>query len=122
VRLIRQDNSGKHVALNSGVAAAHGEWIFIVDSDDLLTDDAIEVVAGKLGSVAGDQRVVGTCFRKADLGGCLLGRECKDAAVPLVSTPTRVGRMVEGDLAYVFRRDTMAQLPFPVIDGEKFVP
>src|SRR5690606_10356273 len=27
-----------------------------------------------------------------------------------------------GDLAYIFRRDVMASLPFPVIEGEKFVP
>ncbi|MBV6274136.1 glycosyltransferase family 2 protein [Alcaligenaceae bacterium CGII-47] len=123
VRMIRQDNGGKHVALNTGVASAQGEWIFIVDSDDLLTADAVEAVADAVDIGASSQDpVVGVCFRKADLAGRLLGSECAQAAVPLISTPTRVGRMVEGDLAYVFRRDIMAQLPFPVFPGEKFVP
>ena len=122
VRLLRQDNGGKHVALNTGVAAAHGEWIFIVDSDDLLTGDALEVVAAAVDSVVDNPDVVGLCFRRAGLDGRLLGRPCEDAAVPLVSTPTEVGRRVRGDRAYIFRRDVMARLPFPVIPGEKFVP
>ena len=122
VRMIHQDNGGKHVALNTGVAAAHGDWIFIVDSDDLLTTDAIEVAVDTLRTIMDSQHVAGICFRRADLDGRLLGREWGDAAVPLVSTPTQVGRRVEGDLAYIFHRDTMAQLPFPVIHGEKFVP
>lgn len=122
VRLVQQANGGKHVALNAGVAAAHGDWVFIVDSDDLPTSDAIEVITGALGAAAGDENVVGVCFRKADLSGCMLGRECCDAPVPFIGTPTGVGRLVGGDLAYVFRCDIMAQTPFPVIPGEKFVP
>ncbi|NYT84345.1 glycosyltransferase family A protein [Pollutimonas harenae] len=122
IRLIRQDNGGKHVALNTGVVAAHGDWVFIVDSDDLLTNDATQVVADALGNIAGQQSVVGLCFRRGDLNGRLLGRECHDMPMPFASTPTRVGRMVQGDLAYIFHRDTMALLPFPVISGEKFVP
>ncbi|MDN5844297.1 MAG: glycosyltransferase family 2 protein [Alcaligenaceae bacterium] len=122
VRLVRQDNSGKHVALNTGVVAAQGEWIFIVDSDDLLTADAVEVAVCTLDSTWGDRDVVGLCFRRAALDGSLLGCPCADAPEPLIDTPTRVGRRVVGDLAYIFRRDVMARLPFPVIPGEKFVP
>src|SRR5690606_29269947 len=68
------------------------------------------------------RRVAGVCFRKADLQGRLLGTECRGQAAPFVGVPTDVGRMVRGDLAYVFRRDIMESLPFPIIPGEKFVP
>jgi glycosyltransferase involved in cell wall biosynthesis len=123
IRLIEQANGGKHVALNTGVAAARGDWVFIVDSDDVLTEDAVEVVATAVEAAGRTGRdVAGLCFRKADLDGRLLGREWRAEVVPLVGTPTRVGRLVDGDLAYAWRRDIMVQLPFPVIRGEKFVP
>lgn len=122
VRLVRQSNGGKHVALNTGVAHARGNWIFVVDSDDALTPDAVAVVAAAMASAGGEPDIVGVCFRKADMGGHVLGRPCDDAPVRLVGTPTAIGRMVQGELAYVFRRDIMAATPFPVIEGEKFVP
>ena len=37
-----QPNGGKHRAINAGVQIAKGELFFIVDSDDYLTEDAIE--------------------------------------------------------------------------------
>ncbi|MGN1053427.1 MAG: glycosyltransferase family A protein, partial [Candidatus Scatosoma sp.] len=39
VRYIKQENGGKHRAINRGVAAATGEIFFIVDSDDFLSAD-----------------------------------------------------------------------------------
>ena len=39
-----QPNQGKHIAINTGVLMASGELFFIVDSDDYLTNDAIEKV------------------------------------------------------------------------------
>jgi len=37
-------------------------------------------------------------------------------------TPTKAGALFQGDLAYVFKRDSMLKHPFPVIRGEKFMP
>ena len=39
---LKQENGGKHRAINRGVQLAEGELFFIVDSDDYLTSDAIE--------------------------------------------------------------------------------
>jgi glycosyltransferase involved in cell wall biosynthesis len=45
IRYIKQLNGGKHRAINHGVAEARGELFFIVDSDDYLSDNALERVA-----------------------------------------------------------------------------
>ena len=37
ITIIGQQNKGKHCAVNTGVAKAKGEFVFIVDSDDMLT-------------------------------------------------------------------------------------
>lgn len=121
-RLVKQKNGGKHVAINTGVAQAKEGWVFIVDSDDALTLDAVEVATAALTDASSQDNVAGVCFRRCDFEGKLIGRVCAGVATPLASQPTRVGRMVCGDLAYIFRRDVMALLPFPVIEGEKFVP
>ncbi|WP_368639809.1 glycosyltransferase family 2 protein [Castellaniella ginsengisoli] len=123
VRTLVQANGGKHAALNAGVREARGDWIFIVDSDDHLTPDAVECVLDAVAGVSdAPQPVAGVCFRKADPDGRLIGLPYARGTAPFVGTPTQAGRMVRGDLAYVFRRDLMAELPFPIIPGEKFVP
>lgn len=42
IRYEKQPNGGKHRAINKGVSIAKGELFFIVDSDDYLTENAIE--------------------------------------------------------------------------------
>lgn len=122
VRQVFQANGGKHVAVNTGVAHARGGWVFIVDSDDWLPDNALRVVSAALRLMKDHTSVVGLCFRKTDARGLILGDACADLPVPWDAKPTVAGRRVRGELAYVFRREAMAAAPFPVIPGEKFVP
>ena len=44
VSVIHQDNRGLSAARNIGIDNAHGSWLFVVDSDDILRDDAIEAL------------------------------------------------------------------------------
>ena len=41
---IKQENGGKHRAINRGVKEAKGKLFFTIDSDDCLTKDAVEKV------------------------------------------------------------------------------
>lgn len=119
IRYLWQENSGKHVAINTGVRLAEGEWIFIVDSDDALTPDALETVQHAIDtSVA---TVIGLCFRKLLFTGETVGRHY-DISDPVLLTPTEAGNHFQGDLAYIFRTSALRSNPFPVIEGENFVP
>lgn len=44
IRYVRKENGGKCRAINHGLKLAQGELFFTVDSDDYLTDDALEKV------------------------------------------------------------------------------
>ena len=39
--VVRQENGGKHRAVNRGVRMARAPWFIILDSDDILADDAV---------------------------------------------------------------------------------
>ena len=60
IRYVKQENGGKCRAINHGLELADGELFFTVDSDDYLTDDALEKVAawcsvkGRSSSVTGE--------------------------------------------------------------------
>lgn len=42
IKVIHQKNSGVSVARNNGIDAAEGDWIFFLDSDDYLLEDAFD--------------------------------------------------------------------------------
>lgn len=48
-------NQGKHVAINTGAKKAHGEWFFMVDSDDYLVPDSLELSDRYLQQVLDDE-------------------------------------------------------------------
>lgn len=120
VRYFHQPNAGKHVAINTGTRLAETDWIFILDSDDALTPDAIAAVRQGLAEHAAD-KLLGLCFRKAFFNGLIIG-ERKELATKLFLHPTEAGKLLKGDLAYIFRRAALLSHPFPVIHGERFVP
>lgn len=48
VKVVHQENRGMGTARNRGLDEARGEYILFVDSDDLLTDDALETLVAEL--------------------------------------------------------------------------
>ncbi|MBN2869714.1 MAG: glycosyltransferase family 2 protein [Campylobacterales bacterium] len=119
IRYLWQENSGKHVAVNTGVRLAEGEWIFIVDSDDVLTGEALQIVQDTAAELP--PTVLGFVYRRMYPDRKLIGAQI-DQDAPLKLTPTQAATLLKGDLAYVFRTETLWQNPFPVIAGETFVP
>ena len=59
IRYYKQANGGKCRAINWGLDLAEGELFFIMDSDDYLTDDAMETVVKWESTIAGKQGYCG---------------------------------------------------------------
>lgn len=115
-----KENGGKHRAINEGVVHATGEWIIIVDSDDLLTGDAVVKLYDVMNHIGSE--FVGMCFRKATLSGHIIGISGTAWNKSMVMQPIMAGHILKGDLAYVFRTNVMRECLFPEFQGEKFVP
>lgn len=114
-----QPNSGKHSALNSGIKLAKGKWIFIVDSDDALIADALNLVLDT--SCTQPLDVLGFVFRRMYSDGNIIGKQVS-SEIPMELTPTEASLLFSGDLAYIFRSKALLDNPFPIIQGEIFVP
>lgn len=115
-----KENGGKHRAINEGVVHATGDWIIIVDSDDLLTGDAVAKLYDVMNNIGSE--FVGMCFRRAKLSGHIIGISDTAWSKSMVMQPIMAGHILKGDLAYVFRTNVMRECPFPEFPGEKFVP
>ena len=115
------ENGGKMRAINIGVSISDGEFFFIVDSDDFVTNDAIEKIK-KYGATL-PKDMGGMAFRKMNrVDGVVTGKPFPQHIID--STPLEIvyKRGIIGDKAEVFRTEILRKYPFRVYDGEKFIP
>lgn len=123
VRYIKQPNGGKHRAINRGVREARGVFFFIVDSDDSLTEDAVEQIISEADEVRGNERLCGVCFRCLDLKSHkMVGTPFPKDGMYASSLEWTYQYKVGGDKAEVVLTDVLRQYPFPEVEGENFVP
>lgn len=120
ISYLHKDNGGKHTALNMAFDSVDTELTFIVDSDDILTPDAIESIekdweAHKADNLCGisylrgytDTDVIGDIFPKDD---------AIDSYINL-----RVNKNIRGDKAEVWLSDRLKKYRFPVFENERFL-
>lgn len=116
-------NGGKHMAINIGAERARGELLFIADSDDLLTDDALETVANSWHDISDDKSFAGI----AGLDITMDTREVIGSGLPQEhidcnAIDIRYRHHVTGDMREVFRTEVLREFPFPEFAGERFCP
>lgn len=122
VRYVRQPNGGKHRAINRGVQEAVGELFFIVDSDDQLSEDAVEAIQRHFQAIRDDSSFAGVCGLKAYFDGAKVGGECNFGTLECNALDFRYKHGIKGDMAEVFRTEVLREYPFPEIGGERFCP
>lgn len=119
IKYIKKENGGKHTALNVGVANARGEYFLVVDSDDFLSDDAVETIIKCFDNVPKDY--AGVAFNKMFTNGQLVGTTFKGDYLDATSLE-RPKHNINGDKTEVFFTKVLKNYPFPVFEGERFLP
>lgn len=122
MRYTKQENGGKHRAINRGVKEARGELFFTVDSDDYLADNTIERISFHYSHIKHDDFFAGVCGLKCYPDGRKVGGGEDFGILDCTSLEFRYKYKMKGDMAEVLRTDVLREFPFPEIDGEKFCP
>lgn len=121
IRYFYKENGGKHTAINLGVEQAQTDWFFIVDSDDHLTDDAVQKIHEWVKGVD-DPQIAAVSGTKVFPDGKTIG-QCgvlDDSYIDAKNTERKKYHLV-GDKAEAYRTDILRQYPFPVFQGERFL-
>lgn len=122
INYIKQPNGGKHTAINRGINEARGQFFIIVDSDDYLTDNAVEWIRHTSELIAEDNRFAGISGIRIHPDGSKIGGGGNFGNIDANALDIRLKYGVTGDLAEVFKTTVLRQYPFPVFEAEKFCP
>ncbi len=120
IKYIKTPNGGKHRAINKGVTMASGELFFVVDSDDYLTQNAIERLLSWQKSVCGLDNCAGISGLKGYTIDKIVGGNFNEKYVDAKNTE-RERFNLNGDKAEAYFTDVLRKYPFPEIDGENFI-
>lgn len=122
LRYIRQENGGKHTALNRGIAEIQSELTFIVDSDDYLPENAVETVLAYHEKYRGTPGLCGYSFLRCHGDGRVNTAYFPSDELIGSYAQVRINGGIGGDKAEVFYTEILKKYPFPVFPGEKFMP
>lgn len=122
IRYFKQKNGGKHRAVNYGVTLAIGDYTFIVDSDDRLTEDCIFKINGWIEEIDSDSSFAGVSGVKGRSKDSIIGSFPSDKYYIDASNIERARLGLLGDKAEVYRTNILRSYPFPEFEGERFLP
>ncbi len=122
VRYYKTVNGGKHRAINKAVELAHGEWFFIVDSDDYLFDGSVvEKIFRYIDEIEGEPDYCAVVGLRINKYGDVIGTPCQYQILDTDFLSYRVKLGIKGDRAEIIRTSIMREFPFPEFQGEKFI-
>lgn len=122
IRYSTQPNGGKHRAINRGVSEARGSLFFIVDSDDYLTDDAVEWIRETSTPILDNDRFCGLSGIRINPDGKKIGGGEDFGIIDTNALDIRYKYLINGDLAEIFKTSALRECRFPEFEGEKFCP
>lgn len=122
IEYIYKRNGGKHTALNVGIAAISALLTFIVDSDDILTSDAVQTIAQTREKYSDFENICGFAFLRQFQDGKINGEKFKSDGKIGTYIDVRINSGdINADKAEVFYTEILKKYPFPEFEGERFL-
>lgn len=119
IKYIKKNNGGKHTALNVGFQIVDTYFTFIVDSDDVLTPNAISEIYRYI-KIVKEKDLCGVAFLRGYNENECIGKEFPEDETIDNDINIRLKRNITGDKAEVWRSDILCQYQFPVFENERF--
>lgn len=116
-----QKNGGKHSAINTGIKKIKNSITFIVDSDDVLTEDAISSIY-KYWPIVVEKNLIGISFLRGYSVNKAIGDEFpKQMMIENFNKIRYKSSFNWGDKAEVVSTLKLRETPFPIYEGENFM-
>lgn len=119
IRYYKKENGGKCSAINYALDLAQGELFFVVDSDDYLTDDALEKAVSWISELPAGEKFCGVVGNR--------GFSPEVTPNQFAQEPFYEGtffdryKNVDGERDCIFFTDIHRKYKYPVFPGEKFM-
>lgn len=123
IKYIWQTNQGKHVAINNGIKKAEGRFVIILDADDIPEKYALQHFKSYLEErIFENDNCAGVAVLCSDASGKLIGTKFLQDKTCGNLLDLYYRQNVKGDKWMCWRKNVIEDFPFPVIEGEKFMP
>lgn len=119
IKYIKQKNQGKHIAFNEAVKYAKGEWFICVDSDDQLTENAVNIMTSDVNEFP--YGCVGIVYPKelADVYKEKEWEKINGKKIDIMDLKVEYG-IPESTI--LMKMSEFQDLEFPQMENEKFIP
>ena len=121
INYMKKENGGKHKAINYAIKNIKTELTFIVDSDDYLTNQAIEIIYKYHDKYKNYIRLCGYSFLRMYPDGKINDKEFPEEEMIGSYIDIRINKDIGGDKAEVWYTQCLREYPFQEFDGEKFL-
>jgi glycosyltransferase involved in cell wall biosynthesis len=118
IEFVQLENSGKHKAINYSVGKIKSELLFIVDSDDFLTSDAVERITSDWDQFKNE--VIGLSYLRSYPSGEVIGSKFTSDYLISTHSDERIINKTYGDKAEVWKTSEFTKSPFLEFESEKF--
>lgn len=121
IRYFYKSNGGKHTAVNYGVQKAKGELFFIVDSDDVMTENAVQLKWDAWQKIKDNNKIAGIIGLSQFTNGEIVGNRFLKDNWEIPFSDYYLKYNLKGDKSVAFKTSVMKQYPFPEKEGIKLV-
>lgn len=120
IKYIYQENQGMHGAHNTAYENIDTELNVCIDSDDYMTDDAVEKII-EFWNINKDKNIAGIIGLDSYENGNVIGSKFPNGLKQSTLFELYHKYGVTGDKKIVYRTDLTKQYPYPIFEGEKYV-
>lgn len=122
IRYYKKSNGGKHTAINFGLQYAKGELFFIIDSDDILAENALKIIKTHYQSIKNNDKICGIVGlsqyidKQEIVGDYFLKNDWEVSFADIY-----LKYHLKGDKSVAFKTEVLKKYPFPEKQRIRFV-
>lgn len=121
IRYYKKTNGGKHSAINFGLQNTQNSLFFIIDSDDVLTENAVEIINNKWEEIKNNEKICGIIGLSGYQNGKIVGDYFLEDDWQVSFSDVYLKYHLKGDKSVAFKTEVLKKYPFPEKEGIRFV-